>query len=73
MRLNVAFLVLLLVAATATSVAWRATAAALAGDAAAWLSVAIATPVGLAALALLIRIVGRVTRARSIAVRERRA
>lgn len=73
MRLNVAFVVLLFLAATATSVAWRATDVALAGDATAWVGVAIATPVGLAALALLIRIVGRVTRARSAAGRERRA
>lgn len=73
MRLNVVFVALLLVAATATSVAWRETDAALTGDAAAWVSVTISAPVGLVALAMLVRIVGRLTRARSAAGRGHRA
>lgn len=64
MRLNIVFVLLLFVAATAVSVAWRATEAALDGDAIGWLSVVVAASVGLASLLLLGRIVGRVTKAR---------
>lgn len=60
MRLQVSFVVLLLIAATATSVTWREFSAARDGDTGARMIVLALAPVGAAALVLLGRIIVRV-------------
>ena len=62
MRLNIVFVSLLALAATATSIAWRAAGAAINGEPLARLSMTVAALAGLASFALLARIIERVTR-----------
>lgn len=72
MRIQIVFVLLLLIAATATSVVWREFASARSGDGSAQVLVLVLTAVGTAAFVLTARIVVKVQAARDQARRRPR-